>query len=500
MTGFDIIGPENKDNPLFFFKEELQAFQEKCKSKGVHCPFLFHAGESHTDPNRNLDVALELGAKRIAHCYAIKPKEKFELLQMCKTKVYLASEAKKREKKAQDPKMKALCKEAKKAQDLCIECCPISNEILGLHPHVKDAVVYKLMDEGIPCALASDNPTLFRYVLNIPCLKSMTIAHIHYSSTLAHEFYQFMIGKPKFNLQDWRQLMRDSLEHAVWNDDKERNYVVGLWERSYRKFVNDELNKLNSNGSGNPQGINSEDVTDHGAHPPKPTGTLAVKSNQENHAAAPTPGPDTSKTFKKATLLQQVAHQTAPPPPHTTRPPTQRQGSLDNTRANTSTATTKAPNQRQLYLSAPTPAADMGRNPAQENVSATTATTAATTTTTMSRKPIGQVVNPTPKRVINSASTTATGQESTTSAPVHRRGSGSTATRTSRDPARRVIATTPKQDIDSASANKARQGESPTPTPAQRQSSVSTPTNMSGGATAKVSPPANNTPATRVRR
>lgn len=189
MAGFDIIGPENADNPLFFFKEELQDFQERCKSNNIHCPFLFHAGESHTDPNGNLDVALDLGAKRIAHCYAIKQKEKKYLLDMCKLKVHLSSEAKKREIKEKNPEMKAGWKEAKKAQELCIECCPISNEILGLHPHVEDAVVYKLMDEGIPCALASDNPTLFRYVSSCPALTrgllltSTAAPHSHMNST-----------------------------------------------------------------------------------------------------------------------------------------------------------------------------------------------------------------------------------------------------------------------------------------------------------------------------
>lgn len=140
ITGFDIIGREDQKHALSFFKNQLRAFQESCKKAGVNCPFLFHAGESHTDPNRNLDVALELGAKRIAHGYAITAKGKKSVLDKCKDRGKTAG------------------------QELCIECCPISNEILGLHRHVKDAVVYKLMDKKIPCALGSDNPTLFRYV------------------------------------------------------------------------------------------------------------------------------------------------------------------------------------------------------------------------------------------------------------------------------------------------------------------------------------------------
>jgi adenosine deaminase CECR1 len=85
-------------------------------------------------------VALELNAKRIAHGYAIK----------------------------KDANILKECVALGKDKKLCVECCPISNEILGLHAYVKDAVVYTLMDKNIPCALASDNPTLFRYVLATP--------------------------------------------------------------------------------------------------------------------------------------------------------------------------------------------------------------------------------------------------------------------------------------------------------------------------------------------
>lgn len=94
------------------------------------CPFLFHAGESHDDPDGNLNVAMELGSKRIAHGFSVP----------------------------RNPNVKAWAKQ----KQVCVECCPISNEILGLGPLIKDAVVYELMAAGIPCALASDNPTLFR--------------------------------------------------------------------------------------------------------------------------------------------------------------------------------------------------------------------------------------------------------------------------------------------------------------------------------------------------
>jgi len=266
MTGFDIIGREDKPNWLSFFKEQLQAFQNSCKREGINCPFLFHAGESHKDPHGNLKVALELNAKRIAHGYAIP--NNGAVLKECETRG--------------------------NAKKLCVECCPISNEILGLHPYVKDAVVYTLMDKNIPCALASDNPTLFRYVSNIPCPDSRTIAHIHCSSMLSHDFYQFMVGKRNFKIQDWRQLMEDSLRHAVWNDEQERSHVVGIWENNYFKFVNgalsdpDFLKPPQAAGSTISKRIPSSQGATHGVSSVKPT----TKPTQSQNAARA--GPETA--------------------------------------------------------------------------------------------------------------------------------------------------------------------------------------------------------------
>ncbi|ROW01891.1 hypothetical protein VMCG_05576 [Cytospora schulzeri] len=188
IAGFDVIGPENKPHCLKYFRTRFQQFQQDCENSHVKCPFLFHAGESHEDPDDNLSVAMELGSKRIAHGFCIPDNHRVQTWA--------------------------------KNKQVCVECCPISNEILGLAPFIEDAVVYKLMAKGIPCALASDNPTIF-------------------SSNLSYDFYQFMIGDQNFILARWRKLMKDSLTHAVWNSEQEKNTVVKNWEGRYIRFLQD---------------------------------------------------------------------------------------------------------------------------------------------------------------------------------------------------------------------------------------------------------------------
>lgn len=137
-TGIDIIGQESPDdagrpirsNPLKYFEKAIENFQAACAKAGEDIPFLPHAGETHGDPDGNLAVAMRRNAKRIAHGFCL-------------------------------PKNKTV-QDWVKSKNVCVECCPISNEILGLGPSIKDAAVYKLMKEGVHCALGSDNPTLFR--------------------------------------------------------------------------------------------------------------------------------------------------------------------------------------------------------------------------------------------------------------------------------------------------------------------------------------------------
>jgi adenosine deaminase CECR1 len=111
--------------------------QETCKKLDIEIPFLFHAGETLLDTggsrypsNSNLFDAVLLHAKRIGHGFSLTKHP--ALLQ------------------------------AFKEQKICIELCPISNELLHLCRCVKEHPYPQLLNAGIPCTVNSDNPSLFR--------------------------------------------------------------------------------------------------------------------------------------------------------------------------------------------------------------------------------------------------------------------------------------------------------------------------------------------------
>lgn len=49
-----------------------------------------------------------------------------------------------------------------KERGVCLELCPISNEILGLTPRVSGHTMYQLLANNVHCTVSSDNGTLFR--------------------------------------------------------------------------------------------------------------------------------------------------------------------------------------------------------------------------------------------------------------------------------------------------------------------------------------------------
>lgn len=130
------MGEESKGKPLKDFIPEFIQFQKDCAGKEKDIPFLFHCGETLSigaDTDGNLLDALLLGSKRIGHGFAL-PRHPYIMEQM-------------------------------KARNICVEVCPISNEILGLTPRMNGHAVYSLLANNVHCTVSTDNGTLFRYIL-----------------------------------------------------------------------------------------------------------------------------------------------------------------------------------------------------------------------------------------------------------------------------------------------------------------------------------------------
>ena len=137
ICGFDLVGAEDRPNNIGYYADLLVAFAETCKKLNVRIPFMFHAGESLLDtggsinPDKsNLYDALLLNSTRIGHGYALL---KHPLLV-----------------------------EKYKENNVCLELCPVSNELLHLCGNIREHPFPALLATGLHCTLNADNPGLYR--------------------------------------------------------------------------------------------------------------------------------------------------------------------------------------------------------------------------------------------------------------------------------------------------------------------------------------------------
>nr|VWP00298.1 Inositol-pentakisphosphate 2-kinase (EC (Inositol-1,3,4,5,6-pentakisphosphate 2-kinase) (Ins(1,3,4,5,6)P5 2-kinase) (InsP5 2-kinase) [Ganoderma boninense] len=132
VAGFDLVGHEDLLRPLIYYAEPFLRSLAKQRECGVQFPFVFHAGETLGDgsaADMNLYDAILLGTKRIGHGFSL----------------------------IKHPRLMELCKERK----ICVEVCPISNEILRYCGSMPMHPLPALMNQGVHVALCSDDPAVF---------------------------------------------------------------------------------------------------------------------------------------------------------------------------------------------------------------------------------------------------------------------------------------------------------------------------------------------------
>ncbi|KAI0647566.1 Metallo-dependent hydrolase [Trametes meyenii] len=165
VAGFDLVGHEDTLRPLIDYAEPLLRFVERQKELGIHIPFMFHAGETLGDgtaADMNLYDAILLGTKRIGHGFSL----------------------------IKHPKLLEICRE----KEICVEVCPISNEILRLTGSMPMHPLPAVLNQGVHVALCSDDPAVFG------------------NMGLTFDFYQVFVASEVNGLATLRTLVWDSIK------------------------------------------------------------------------------------------------------------------------------------------------------------------------------------------------------------------------------------------------------------------------------------------------
>lgn len=190
VVGFDLVGHEDPLLPLKYYIPELLRFKQRCREEGIEIPFVFHAGETLEDggdADLNLYDALVLDTKRIGHGVSL----------------------------ARHPTLTDMVKE----RDICVEICPISNQILGYTASIcSHPSLLALLNRNVPVALSSDDPSIFE------------------NFGLSYDFYQLVISAKSTSLISLAVLARRSLKYSLV-DDATKDRMLQDFDKRWKDFI-----------------------------------------------------------------------------------------------------------------------------------------------------------------------------------------------------------------------------------------------------------------------
>ncbi|KAJ5662522.1 uncharacterized protein N7477_010138 [Penicillium maclennaniae] len=185
VSGFDLVGQEDKGRTLVDLVPILFWFRKMCAEEQVDIPFFFHAGECLGDgdsTDQNLFDAILLGTRRIGHGFSLY----------------------------KHPLLIDLVKEKK----ILVECCPISNEILRLASSIKTHPLPALLARGVPVSLCNDDPAILGQGKN----------------GLTHDFWQAMQGLQNVDLVGLAMMVQNSIQWSCYEDQSTPEWKRGIEE------------------------------------------------------------------------------------------------------------------------------------------------------------------------------------------------------------------------------------------------------------------------------
>jgi adenosine deaminase CECR1 len=197
IVGFDLVNEEDprkdKPHPLIDFLDLFLQTARDARTQGTTLPYFFHAGETNKTENENVYDALLLNTRRIGHGLAlIKHPHLLDLVRR---------------------------------RGIAVEACPISNQVLGYIPDLRNHPGVHWLRSGVPVTINPDDPGMMGY-------------------TFSYDFYEVFMAWD-LNLAELKQLAMNSLQHSALNPQEQQS-AMRSWRAKWSSWV-DWLNSQAGN-------------------------------------------------------------------------------------------------------------------------------------------------------------------------------------------------------------------------------------------------------------
>ncbi|KAJ3158335.1 hypothetical protein HK101_001351, partial [Irineochytrium annulatum] len=207
IAGFDLVGHEDPGRSLRSHLPDLLWFRQECASRGLDVPLLLHAGETNgdgTEADDNLYDAVALGSPRIGHGYSL----------------------------ARHP----VLMEEVRLKGVCIEVCPISNEVLRLTSTVRGHPIVSMLAHGVDVTLSSDDPA-FLHVGGFDESGRVVEEMGEEAPMVSLDYWQVANAFDRVDLLSLADMARNSVLHAIFPGGvEERERRLKEWDRLWDEY------------------------------------------------------------------------------------------------------------------------------------------------------------------------------------------------------------------------------------------------------------------------
>lgn len=226
ISGYDLYGEEDIHHTDAPYEKILLFFKELSFDNNIKWNYFFHAGENHNyiEKHSNLLVSILLDSKRIGHGIRI-----------------IGSKA---------------LMELVKSKGICIECCPISNQVLDYTPNLSFHPALFYINNGMAVSISTDDQNLYGYDslaydytaivtswnLNLTQLKKIVEHSLRYSS------YKISSSLYEEFTSSWNHWVENILNENVDIQDVKEQILIAEYINLKTKFnTDDNYEKKNKN-------------------------------------------------------------------------------------------------------------------------------------------------------------------------------------------------------------------------------------------------------------